>query len=124
MVEYQEPLKTIKNMIPKADPSISTFDRLLSAISYVSIFFLISLLRKKSTFVQLHARQGFVLFVICILINVTATNIPVVVWFFVRVLGNVAVVIFSLVGIFMAIMGRRWKMPYGIGNWVEKWKLS
>jgi uncharacterized membrane protein len=124
MPEHQERLEIIKKMIPKADASISMYDRLLSAISYISIFFLISLLRKKSTFVQLHARQGLVLFVICILINIAAANIPIVVWFFVRVLGNIAVIIFSLLGIFMALMGRRWKMPYGIGNWVEKWKIS
>jgi uncharacterized membrane protein len=123
MTEQQTPSEIIKNILPKTDSSVPMDDRLLGAISYLSVFFFISLLRKKSSFVQLHARQGLVLFIMCVLINIAASNIPIVGWFFVRVLGNCALMIFSLLGIFMAIMGQRWKMPYGIGDWVEKWKI-
>jgi uncharacterized membrane protein len=124
MAEQQTPAEVIKKIFPKVDSSISMDDRLLSAISYISIFFLISLLRKKSSFVQLHARQGLILFVMCIMINIAASNIPIIGWLLVRVLGNIAIVIFSLLGIFMSITGQRWKMPYGIGDWVETWKQS
>jgi uncharacterized membrane protein len=137
MTEYQKPLKTTKNMTPKADLSISRLDRFLAISCYLGgIFFPMLGLCKKSTFVQLHARQGMLLYTVCVLINVpllciliifSFINIPTffrfLVWFLL-ILGNVAIIFFALCGIFMAIMGRHWKIPYGIGDWAERWKTS
>lgn len=123
MTNQQKPSEIIKNIIPKADTSIPIQDRLLGALSYVNIFFLISLLRKNSLFVQLHARQGFVLFAIWLLTNIAVSGIPVYFRWFTAIASNLAIALFSLLGIFMGIMGQYWKMPYGIGNWVEKWKM-
>jgi uncharacterized membrane protein len=122
MTEQHKPSEIIKSIIPKADTSIPISDRILAAVSYVNILFLISLLRKNSPFVQLHARQGLMVFAAWLLINLATPDIPIYSWFTI-IIGNIAVALFSITGIFMSIMGQHWKMPYGIGSWVEKWKI-
>ena len=105
----------VHNKKSQENTLISMNDRLLAAISYLSIFFLISLLRRNSVFVQLHARQGGVLFIMCVILNIAASSMPVI-GDIVKVVGNVFIFIFSVWGILMAVLGRFWKMPYGIGD--------
>lgn len=88
-------------------------NKLMAALSYVWAFSLVMLLLKKnSPFVQLHARQGFVLFVISVIVML----IPPIWWV------NIAVVVFDIIGIWKAYQGMEWKAPL-IGPIADKVKF-
>jgi uncharacterized membrane protein len=103
----------------KIDPKIAE-ERFFAAISYVSVLCLISLLRKNSTFVQFHAKQGLLLFIGTALINIIGSFTPIIGPIFIAPIGNVIVVILAVLGIGQAVMGKSWKMPYLIGDLAEK----
>ena len=95
------------------DPDIES-SRLVAALSYVWILFLIPLfLKRDSKFAQFHAKQGLVIF----LIEFVLMWIPVI--------GHallVVVIVMAIFGIIKAYNGESWKMPL-IYNWSEKIKL-
>jgi len=98
------------------DPDIES-SRLVAALSYIWILFLIPLLLKRdSKFAQFHAKQGLVLFVIE-LIATLIMWIPLVGW-----LLFVIIIILAVAGVIRAYNGEWWKMPY-IYNWSEKIKI-
>lgn len=95
--------------------SSSGDDKLMAALSYLGILVLIPLLMKKeSSFVQFHAKQGLVLFIA----EVILWWIPFVGWFFLGPLVS----ILALIGLIMALMGKEWKIPV-VWNIAEKIKL-
>ncbi len=77
-------------------------NKLMAALAYIWAFSLVMLLLKKdSPFVQFHARQGFVLFVISVIVML----IPFLWWL------QIAIVIFDIFGIWKAYQGEMWKAP-------------
>jgi uncharacterized membrane protein len=100
---------------------ISTEERALGVLGYLMFLFLIPLFAKRdSMFVQFHARQGGVLFVlwaifsIVVLIALAATNSIAVVqstliglW----ILGTIIYGLMALIAIFKALIGERFRMP-------------
>src|SRR4030043_1180257 len=95
--------------------SVSSENKLMGVLAYLGILVLIPLLMKKdSSFVQFHAKQGLVLFIA----EVILWWIPFVGWFF---LGPI-VSILALIGLVMAAMGRQWKIPV-ISSIAEKINL-
>jgi uncharacterized membrane protein len=98
------------------DPEIEP-NRGLAALSYVWVLFLIPLLLKRdSKFVQFHAKQGLVLFVIEFIVSLIIW-IPLFGWVLM-----LAIIILAVAGIIKAYNGEYWKMPY-IYKWSEKIKL-
>jgi uncharacterized membrane protein len=78
-------------------------NKLMAALSYIWALSLVMLLLKKdSPFVQFHARQGFVLFVISVIIML----LPFLWWL------QIAVIAFDIMGIWKAYQGETWKAPF------------
>jgi len=98
------------------DPDIES-SRLIAALSYFWILFLIPLLLKRdSKFTQFHAKQGLVLFLVEFVVGG-------LIW--VPLIGQVllvAVIVLAIAGIVKAYNGESWKMPF-IYKWSEKIKL-
>ncbi|MEI8360712.1 MAG: hypothetical protein WCG01_01085 [bacterium] len=85
-----------------------------AALSYVFILCFIPLLSNRdSEFVQFHAKQGFVLFVLDILIGLVS-------WF--PLFGQLAVLVLfmtSIIGIVKALNGKYWEIPF-VYEWSKK----
>lgn len=93
-------------------------NKLIAAISYVSVLCLVGLLGKKdSSYVQFHAKQGFVLFVAEIALMVVAI-VPILGWA-ISFFGSIATLILSIMGIINAIGGKRTELPL-VGQWAKK----
>lgn len=96
-------------------------NKLIAAISYLSILCLVGLLGKKdSIFVQHHAKQGLVLFVIEIGLMVV-NIIPIlgqIIWLF----GSLAVMVLAIMGIINAVQGKKVDLPL-IGDLAKKVNL-
>ena len=89
-------------------------DKLLAALSYVGLLFIVPLLAGRgSDYVRFHARQGMVLFVIDFFVSIIAW-IPFIGW----AVGVVALVA-SVYGIAQALAGNYWDMPL-IGKYARK----
>ncbi len=93
------------------DPKDVEENKVIAALSYIWILFLIPLLTKKdSRFAVEHAKQGLVLFIIELIIMV--------IWwipFLGYVIGSilsVAVSIVAVIAFVFAIQGRFWKIPF------------
>ncbi|MDD5251800.1 MAG: hypothetical protein PHT12_04165 [Patescibacteria group bacterium] len=92
-------------------------DRLIPALSYVGVLFLIPLLTAKDDeFAQFHAKQGLVLFVVDVAVSIVAW-IPLVGWSL-----AIACVIVSVYGFLQAMAGVKWEMPY-LGQYAKQIKM-
>lgn len=101
-----------KNLTPEIDSS-----RLIVALSYVWILFIIPLLTlRKSRFAQFHAKQGLVLFIVELVLSLVMW-IPVIGW-----LIGIVLILVCLIAIIRAYNGEWWKIPF-IYQWSEKIKL-
>ena len=98
------------------DPDVES-TRLVAALAYLWILFLIPLLLKRdSKFAQFHAKQGLVLFIVEFIAGL-------ILW--IPLLGQVlflAVLILAIAGIVRTYNGEWWKMPF-IYKWSEKIKI-
>jgi uncharacterized membrane protein len=88
----------------------------LAALSYLWALCLIPLLGSKDEFVKFHARQGFVLFVIEVVLAILMW-IPVIGWLLGLIVGIVAII-----GFIKALNGEKWEIPY-IYNLSKKIKI-
>ena len=92
-------------------------NKLLAAVSYIWILFLIPLLSKRhSKFAQFHAKQGLVLFLAELVISLFA-------W--VPLIGQLLIIvaiIISVLGFIKAYNGEWWQAPF-IYKWSEKFKI-
>lgn len=101
----------IKKEIDKIPPT--TDQNLMAAISYVWIISLVMLVvRRDNEFIQHHAKQGLVLFLLTLL-----WWIPIIGW----ILGALAVA-GMVIGFINAWQGREFKIPYVYG-WSQKLRL-
>lgn len=102
---------------PKSDIKDIEDNKMIAALSYVWILFLIPLLGKRdSRFAQFHAKQGMVLFIIDVIGGLLF-------WF--PVIGQLllfALIIVSIIGIIKALNGERWEIPY-IYDLSKKFKI-
>ncbi|MCX6792415.1 MAG: DUF4870 domain-containing protein [Candidatus Falkowbacteria bacterium] len=98
------------------DPDVQS-SRLIAALSYFWILFLIPLLLKRdSKFAQFHAKQGLVLFIVEFIVSL-------IMW--VPLIGQVlflATIVLAVAGIVKAYSGEWWKLPF-IYKWSEKIKI-
>jgi uncharacterized membrane protein len=96
--------------MPDNKSLITQDDKVFAALSYLWILVLVPLLIKRDReFVQYHARQGLVLFIVELVLSVVSM-IPILGWI-VGFLGWIAVIILSVLGIVAALAGRYWEMP-------------
>lgn len=84
---------------------------LFGALSYLWILSVLFLLFfRGNEFVQFHAKQGFVLW----LISIACWFVPVLGW-----LANLAIMVLILIGFLEALEGKQWKIPY-IGTLADR----
>ena len=89
-------------------------ERYTAALCYVWIICLYGLLfKKKSAFIQFHAKQGVFLFVSEIIG-------PIFLFFYPAVI--ILCVILSIIGVRAALAGKYWSLPF-IGDWVKKFGI-
>lgn len=97
-------------------------NRYLAAISYLFVLCLVPLLlKKKSHFAQFHAKQGLVL-TICWFVIWILGAIPLLGWLIIMPLGNLLMIILSVLGVLNTLAGKYWKLPY-LYQYAEKIKL-
>lgn len=90
-----------KSVSPKSGETEE--NKILAAISYLwFISIVVLLLKKDNEFVQFHAKQGLILFIISIILWL----IPFIGWML-----NIIVFIFIIIGFIKAMMGEKWKLP-------------
>ena len=101
-------------------PSVAD-EKIIAAIGYFWILFLIPLLLKKnSEYCQHHAKQSMVLFITSIALMIINV-IPVLGWI-ICFFGSIAVVIFMLLGFVNALQGVKWEAPI-LGKFASKINL-
>lgn len=105
---------------PGADKDVEE-NKAVAAIGYLWILCFVPLFAKKdSPFAQFHGKQGFLLFVISIALWIVGW-FPVIGWI-VWFLGQIAIIILSIMGILKALAGEKWEMPY-IGQYAKKFNF-
>lgn len=78
-------------------------NKVMAALSYIWILFLIPLLLKKdSKFCQFHAKQGLILFILSFI-----TWFPIIGW-----LIGLAIIVVSVVSIVKTLAGEQWQIPF------------
>ncbi|MFH1226107.1 MAG: DUF4870 domain-containing protein [bacterium] len=93
-------------------------NKIVAAIGYIFILCLLPLLGKKdSEFAQFHAKQGLVLVICWFIIWVVGA----VIWPILAI-GNIALLVLSIMGIVNALAGKYWEMPF-LGKYAKKIKL-
>jgi len=99
------------------ETNISQEQKIWGAIAYVWILSVVALAaRKKDEYIRFHANQGFLLFVISVVVIIFPPF-----WFI-----NVIVGIIAVVGIIKALKGEKWELPLladiakKLGDWLIK----
>ena len=109
--------KTTASATPAPKDSDVEANKIIAALSYVWILFLIPLLGKRdSKFAQFHAKQGMVLFIIELIGGL-------VMWL--PVFGQLlmlALIVIAIMGIVKTLNGEWWEIPY-VYNWSKKISL-
>lgn len=100
---------------------ISSQERLLGILGYLSILFIIPLkVKRDSMFVQFHSRQGGVLFslwailsliVLIVLLFIGSSDIGTTVTVGIWLAATILYAALSLIGIFKVALGERYRMP-------------
>ena len=110
--------ETVKGtVIPKFDPKDIEDHRVIAALSYLSILFIVPLLvARKSRFAQEHAKQGLILFVIWV-IGSLVFWIPLFGW-----LAMIVVFLANLMAFVRCLSGEFWEIPV-IGQYRAKINL-
>lgn len=94
------------------DPKDVEDNKVIAALSYVSLLCLIPLLVKKdSRFCQEHGKQGLVLFILEVAIWIVGMLIPFLGWFIIAPFGTILVVVLAIIGIINALSGKFWEIP-------------
>lgn len=105
----------------KFDPKDIEENKILGAISYLFILFLIPMLTKKdSAFAMFHARQGLVLFIGWVIIWIVGL-IPVLGWI-IGFLGTIVLAIVALIALIKALQGEAWEIPL-VSEYAKKLKI-
>lgn len=99
-----------ENTYLEIDPSDIERNKVMAILAYI-LFFIPLLAAKDSKFAVYHANQGLILFLAAFIINVVGTVIPLVGWLVVIPLGNLAVLIWAILGIIKAAGGKVAPLP-------------
>lgn len=114
--------ETSKNNSAPQGKAPSQDDKIIAAIGYLWLLFLVPLLLKKNNeYCQFHAKQGLVLFIFSLVVMILGA-IPVLGWLIIIPLGWIIIIIFALLGFINALQGRKWEMPY-LGKYAQRINL-
>jgi len=106
------------NFMTDTKNTLSQDDKIIAALSYVWLLFLIPMfLKKNNAFCQFHAKQGLILF-LCSLVLYVVGAIPVLGWL-IAFVGWISVAIFSILGIVNSLQGIKWEIPI-LGKYAKK----
>jgi len=94
----------------EVDPSDVEKNKVMGILAYI-IFFIPLLAAKESKFAMYHANQGLTLFLAALIINVVGAMIPIIGWLIVIPIGNLAVLIWAVLGIIKAAGGKAEPLP-------------
>jgi uncharacterized membrane protein len=95
-------------------------NRIVAAISYIPLLFLVPLLWKTdSDFAQFHGKQGLVLFIAWFILWVVGL-IPVI--GLLALLGYLLLIVVAVIAFVRALLGQRWEIPL-IAPYAKKLKL-
>jgi len=96
-------------------------NKIIASLSYIFILCLVPLMSKrKSGFAQFHARQGLTITVAWFVFWVIGI-VPILGWL-ISFLGNLMLLVISIMGVIKTLDGQTWKIPY-IYEWSKKWNL-
>ncbi|MCC6639396.1 DUF4870 domain-containing protein [Candidatus Falkowbacteria bacterium] len=85
-------------------------ERIISAMGYIGILFIVPLFAKKSSaYCQFHGKQGLVLFVAWTL-NAIILVIPLLGWL-VSFFGSILLFVISAIAVIKAYLGEEWVLP-------------
>jgi len=105
----------------QADPKDVADNKILAIIGYLGILCLVPLLGKKeSKYCQFHGKQGLVLFIAWVVVNIVAV-VPFLGWL-IAFFGNIACLILMIVGILNASKGEMKELPV-LGEYAKKINL-
>ncbi|MFS1514431.1 hypothetical protein VQL36_18680 [Chengkuizengella sp. SCS-71B] len=79
------------------------------------LFFLPMLTARDSKFAMYHANQGLILFIFAVAVNVIGSFIPILGWLLILPFGNLAVIIYMIIGIINSASEKEKPLPL-IGN--------
>lgn len=85
-------------------------NKVMGILAYI-IFFIPLLAAKESKFAMYHANQGLVLFLSAIAVNIVGSIIPIIGWFIILPLGNLAVFVLAVIGIINSAKGEMKPLP-------------
>jgi len=117
--------KSAKKTAAKSEVKFNAGDieenKIIAALSYIFILCLVPLLLKRtSEFTQFHARQGLTITVAWFIFWVIGI-VPILGWL-ISFLGNLALLVISIMGVIKTLDGQAWEIPY-IYQWSKKWNL-
>jgi uncharacterized membrane protein len=106
---------------PSQNPKDVEDNKILAAIGYLGILCLVPLLLKKdSVYAQFHGKQGLVLLIAWVVVNVVAI-VPFVGWI-AAFFGNILCLAFMVVGIVNSMQGKMKELPI-VGEYAKKINL-
>ena len=82
----------------------------IAALAYL-IFFVPLLTHPDNAFAKYHANQGLNLLLLAIAVNVVGGLIPIIGWFIIVPLGNIAVLVLFILGLINALNGQKKPLP-------------
>jgi uncharacterized membrane protein len=85
-------------------------NKTMGILAYI-LFFIPLLAAPKSTFAKYHANQGLILLILAIAVQVVGGVVPFLGWFLVLPIGNIAVLVFFVMGIINASNGVMKPLP-------------
>lgn len=85
-------------------------NKTMALLAYI-IFFIPLLAAKDSKYARYHANQGLILLLAAIAINIIGSIIPIIGWFIIIPLGDVAVFVLAIIGIINASKGEAKPLP-------------
>lgn len=121
MDEQQKPAEAAA--APHATKSDAEQNKWYGVLAYLSILCLIPLFAAKSSpFAQFHAKQGLVLFLGGVVLNIVSVAVPSDLIGLIVSLASLVLGVMSLIGLINAFQGKMWEMPV-VGDVAKKIKL-
>ncbi|TBL69940.1 DUF4870 domain-containing protein [Paenibacillus thalictri] len=96
--------------VDEADQADIDKNKGIAILSYI-IFFIPLLAARDSKYAMYHANQGLLLFLAAIVINIVGAIIPLLGWLIITPIGNLAVLVFAVLGIINAAKGELKPLP-------------
>ncbi|PIR43333.1 hypothetical protein COV24_03345 [candidate division WWE3 bacterium CG10_big_fil_rev_8_21_14_0_10_32_10] len=86
-------------------------EKVWAALAYIIFFLPLLVPAKSSKEVMYHVNQGFNLFLLAVAVNVIGTVLPIIGWFLVLPVGNIAVLVLAVLGIINALNNEKKELP-------------